>query len=168
MSEKICSVIVFVRGCKVILDNDLANLYGVTTKRLNEQVRRNIERFPVDFMFQLEYQELMGLRSQIATSKKGGRRYLPYAFTEYGVIMAANVLNSKIAIDASILIVRAFTKIRNLLLEHADLKKRLDEIEVKIAKGFSVHDQELQEIRFIISQLEEPFKKNQSKRKLGF
>jgi hypothetical protein len=105
------SLILLIRGEKVILDSDLAELYGVPTKRLNEQVRRNIERFPADFMFQLTPEESDGLRSQIATSNvpvgRGGRRYLPYAFTEHGAIMAASVLNSPQAVQTSIFVARA-------------------------------------------------------------
>jgi hypothetical protein len=105
-------VISLIRGEKVILDVDLARLYGVTTSRLNEQVRRNRQRFPEDFVFQLTAEESAILRSQIATSKsRGGRRYLPYAFTEHGAIMAANVLNSTRAV--SVQVVRAFVKLRN-------------------------------------------------------
>jgi len=118
------SIIVTVRGSRVILAADLALLYGVSTKRLNEQVKRNIVRFPEDFMFQLEIQELTALRSQFATSNKegrGGRRILPYAFTEHGAVMAANVLNSELAIDASILLVRTFIKMRSLLAEQVVL-----------------------------------------------
>jgi len=110
--ERVESVISLIRGEKVILDVDLARLYGVTTSRLNEQVRRNRQRFPEDFVFQLTAEESAILRSQIATSKsRGGRRYLPYAFTEHGAIMAANVLNSTRAV--SVQVVRAFVKLRN-------------------------------------------------------
>ena len=165
MKTEIESLIITARGCRVILDSDLASLYGVLTKRLNEQVRRNKARFPDDFMFRLNIQEVRDLRSQFATSK-GGRRYLPYAFTEHGAVMAANILNSPIAIEASILLVRTFIRMRALFAEHDELKKRLQEIERRIAKGFSDHEQELQEIRFLISQLEEPVE--QTKRKIGF
>ena len=133
--------------------------------RLNEQIKRNQDRFPNDFMFQLEIQEVTPLRSQIATSK-GGRRYKPYVFTEHGAVMAANVLNSKIAINASIMLVRTFIKMRMIFTEHADLKKRLVEIERRFANGFAQHEQELQEIRFLISELEKPM--GPSKRRLGF
>ena len=105
-----------VRGYKVMLDFDLADLYGTLTKRLKEQVRRNIERFPEDFMFELTRQEFINLRSQIATSSWGGLRYLPFAFTEHGVAMLPNVLQSKRAIDVSIQIVRAFVAMRHFLL----------------------------------------------------
>jgi phage regulator Rha-like protein len=159
------STIFVVRGHRVILDSDLAALYGVSTKRLNEQIKRNHDRFPDDFMFQLEFQEVTSLRSQFATSK-GGRRYKPYAFTEHGAVMAANVLNSKVAINASIMLVRTFIKMRMIFAEHADLKKRLVEIERHLAHGFAQHEEELQEIRFLISQLEKPLES--SKRRLGF
>ena len=157
-----------IRAQRVVLDVDLANLFGVSTKRLNEQVKRNLERFPLDFMFQLTYQEVSALRSQYATSKvgRGGRRYLPFAFTEHGAVMAANVLDSPIAVEASILIVRAFIRLREMLLEHADLWRRLQEIESRLAKGFASHEQELQEIRFLIAQLEQPA--HVKTRRIGF
>jgi hypothetical protein len=144
------------RGERVILDLDLAELFGVTTKRLNEQVKRNQERFPEDFMFQLSDQEVGDLRSQFATAKWSKRRGLPYAFTEHGAVMAANVLNSPIAVHASIVVVRAFVRIRRVLTEHADLKHRLDEIERRLVRGFAEHEQELLEIRFLINGLEQP------------
>ena len=157
-----------VRGQRVVLDQDLADLYGVTTKRLNEQVKRNRDRFPQDFMFQLTDQEVNVLRSQFATSKesRGGRRYLPYAFTEHGTVMAANVLNSPIAIESSILMVRACMRLRAILLEHTDLKRRLQDIEGRLARGFAAHEQELQEIRLLIAQLEQPI--TVKKRSIGF
>jgi len=107
--------IYFIRNQRVMLDHDLAELYEVETRRLNEQVKRNIERFPEDFMFQLNKNEYDELRSQIATSKRGGRTYLPYAFTENGVAMLSSVLNSKKAIQVNIQIMRAFTRLRNLI-----------------------------------------------------
>ncbi len=160
--------IITLRGQRVILDSDLAELYGVTTKRLNEQTRRNASRFPSDFMFQLKDQEVTSLRSQSATSNigRGGRRYSPYAFTEHGVVMAANILNSHIAIEASITIVRAFMRMRSMFAEHAELKHRLEGLEQRLAKGFAHHEEELREIRFMIAQLEKPV--SSSKRKIGF
>jgi len=136
-----------VRSQRVVLDKDLAELFGVTTYRLNEQIKRNRQRFPHDFMFQLTDQEVSALRSQTAISKKGrgGRRYLPYAFTEHGVVMAANVLNSPIAVESSVLIVRAFIRLREMLREHSDLKQRLEKSVVRLARGFAAHEQELQE-----------------------
>ena len=118
---------------------------------------------------QLTNQEVSNLRSQIATLDKGRgqhSKYLPYAFTEHGAVMAANVLNSQIAIEASILIVRAFIRMREIILEHGDLKKRLQEIESRLARGFAAHEQELQEIRFLISKLEQPIEIK--KRRIGF
>ena len=106
-----------IRGVRVILDSDLAALYGVPTKRLNEQYRRNRKRFPEDFAFQLTAKETNSLRSQIATSSShGGRRYRPYAFTEHGALMAANILNSARAVQMSIFVIRAFVKMREALL----------------------------------------------------
>jgi hypothetical protein len=140
-----------IRGFRVILDKDLAELYSINVKRLNEQVRRNIERFPEDFMFQLRFQEVSNLRSQIATSslqvhetidksekRYGGRRYLPYAFTEYGAIMAANVLNSPIAVQASIKVVRTFVHMREMVVSHKELSQRLAELEKKYDAQFKV------------------------------
>lgn len=157
-----------IRAQRVVLAHDLAELYGVTTYRLNEQIKRNRERFPLDFMFQLTAEEVGGLRSQFAISNKsrGGRRYLPYAFTEHGAVMAATVLNSPVAVEASILLVRAFIRLREMLREHVDLKRRLQDIEIRLAKGFTAHEQELQEIRFLISQLEKPV--DSKKGKIGF
>lgn len=135
----------------------------------NEQVKRNKRRFPKDFLFQLTDRELGGLRSQNATLEKGRgqhSKYPPYAFTEHGDVMAANVLNSPVAIEASILIVRAFIRMREVIHEHGDLKKRLQEIERRLAKGFAAHEQELLEIRFLISQLEQPIEGH--KRRIGF
>ena len=166
MPSELEYIIIDLRGIRIVLDIDLAMLYGVTAKRLNEQVKRNKARFPDDFMFQLNNQEVSQLRSQFATAKWTMRRSNPYAFTEHGVVMAANVLNSRIAIDASILLVRTFMKMRSILAEHVDLKKRLQEIERRIAKGFSQHEQELQEIRFMIAQLEKPIEIKKSR--LGF
>ena len=123
-----------------MLDSDLAELYGVTTKRLNEQVRRNLSRFPDDFMFQLTESETRLLRSQIATSKegRGGRRYLPYAFTEQGVAMLSSVLNSERAIKANIEIMRAFVRLRQILASHADLARKLEALEKKYDAQFKV------------------------------
>ena len=130
--------IYLIRGHKVMLDSDLAELYGVPTKRLNEQVRRNDRRFPDDFMFQLSDEEAESLRSQNATSKKGGRRYLPYAFTEQGVAMLSTVLNSDRAIEVNIQIMRTFVKLREMVVSRRDLARRLDELEKKYDKQFSI------------------------------
>src|SRR5213593_202721 len=110
------SAIHLIRGHRVMLDSDLAAIYGVTTKRLNEQLKRNRPRFPDDFAFQLTLQEFTNLRSQSATSKgRGGRRYLPWVFTEHGALMLANVLNSDVAIQASVRVVRAFVRLRQMV-----------------------------------------------------
>jgi hypothetical protein len=154
------------RGKRVILDLDLAATYGVSTKRLNEQVKRNRGRFPEDFMFQLKDQEVAELRSQNATAKWTMRRALPYAFTEHGAVMAANVLNSPVAITASILVVRAFIRLRELIAEHEDLRRRLYEIERRLSKGFAEHEEELRELRFLIYKLQQP--EPPTKRRIGF
>ncbi|HEU0204308.1 MAG TPA: ORF6N domain-containing protein [Burkholderiaceae bacterium] len=131
------------RGQKVLLDNDLAALYGVETRRLNEQVRRNPERFPGDFMFQLSSDEFSGLMSQIATSNpgRGGRRKLPLAFTEHGALMAATVLNSPRAVEVSLYVVRAFVQLREVLATHKELAKRLAELEQQTEALALKHDQ---------------------------
>jgi leucyl aminopeptidase len=142
--ERIEQTILVIRGERVIFDADLAKLYGVTAKRLNEQVRRNRERFPEDFMFQLTKEEFAeigasNLRSQIATSRShGGRRYLPYVFTEHGAIMAANVLNSKRAVQTSVEVVRAFVRLRQMLASNAELARKLEELERKYDRQFKV------------------------------
>ena len=133
--------IFMIRGHKVMLDSDLAELYAVPTKRLNEQVRRNITRFPSDFMFQLSEDEAASLRSQIATLKKRRgehRKYLPYAFTEQGVAMLSSVLNSERAIHANIAIMGAFLKLREMLATHKDLARKLNEMEKKYDAQFRV------------------------------
>lgn len=157
-----------VRGQRVVLDRDLAELYGVTTYRLNEQVKRNKDRFPEDFRFQLTDQEVTALRSQNAISKigRGGQRYLPHAFTEHGAVMVATVINSKIAVEMSILVVRAFIQLREMLQQHTEFKRRLQDIEIRLSKGFAAHEQELREIRFLIAQLEQPLPVK--KRRIGF
>lgn len=138
--EHIESKILLIRGQKVMLDRDLAYLYGVPTKRLNEQVRRNLKRFPADFMFQLTEEEVMVLRSHFATSKtgRGGSRYHPYAFTEQGVAMLSSVLHSERAIQINILIMRAFVKLRQILSSHRELAKKLEDMERKYDAQFKV------------------------------
>ena len=155
--------IYLIRGQKVMLDKDLATLYAVPTKRLNEQVKRNIERFPEDFMFRLTIEEAGSSRSQFATLKKGQNiKYLPYAFTEQGVAMLSTVLNSKRAIQVNIAIMRAFVKLREILSTHKELSHKLSQLERKIEK----HDGEIQGIFEAIRQLMTPSKK--SKRRIGF
>src|SRR5271155_5239325 len=129
--ELIEQKIYLIRGCKVMLDSDLAALYEVPTKRVNEAVRRNLDRFPADFMFQLTLEELENLRSQFATSssRHGGRRFQPYAFTEHGVAMLSSVLSSTRAVALNILIIRAFVRLREYLMTHHDLARQLEDVE---------------------------------------
>lgn len=130
--ETITQRILLLRGQKVLLDTDLAALYDVPTKCFNERVRRNLERFPADFMFQLTGDEWAALRSQIATLKTGRgqhRKYLPHASTEHGAIMAATILNSPRATEVSVYVVRAFVRLRKMLASNAELAKRLDNLE---------------------------------------
>lgn len=127
--------IYFIRGQSVMLDSDLADLYQVQTKRINEQVKRNHSRFPIDFMFQLTQNEWSVLKSQIATSRGwGGRRNLPYAFTEHGVLMHSSVLNSESAIQVNILIMRTYTKMRQLLMDSKDLILKVANMEHSIVE----------------------------------
>jgi len=137
-AERIQQCIYLIRKQKVILDKDLAALYGVPTKRLNEQVQRNTGRFPSDFMFQLNDAEAETLRSQIATSKKGrgGRRYNPYAFTEQGVAMLSSVLRSKRAVEVNIAIMRTFVKLRKILADNALLRRKFEAMERKYDEKF--------------------------------
>lgn len=133
--------IYLIRSQKVMLDSDLAKLYGVQIKRLNEQVRRNLKRFPADFMFQLTKEETNSLRSQAATLKNGRgehRKYLPYAFTENGVAMLSSVLNSERAIEVNIQIMRTFIKLREMLLTHKDLQRKIEDLEKKYDAQFKV------------------------------
>lgn len=161
--ERIEQSILAIRGHKVMLDGDLAQLYGVTTKRLNEQVRRNSERFPADFMIQLSKEEYENLRSQFATSslKHGGRRTLPYAFTEQGVAMLSSVLNSQRAIDVNIAIMRTFVKLRELLLSHKDLARKLEAMEKKYDSQFKI-------VFDAIRQLTQPPETPVKKGRIGF
>jgi hypothetical protein len=136
----------------VMLDQDLAELYDVPTKRLNEQVKRNIDRFPGDFMFQLTDEEFENLRSQIATSSWGGRRVPPYAFTEHGVLMLSSVLNSERAISVNIQIMRIYTKMRELLMTNQEILLKLEQLERKT----DAHDEDIQVIFAYLKQLLDP------------
>lgn len=153
-----------IRNQKVMLDSDLAELYGVETKRLNEQIRRNLDRFPEDFMFQLTVSEWQSLRSQIATSKigRGGRTYLPNVFTEHGVLMLSSVLNSPQAISVNIQIVRVFTKLRKLLNENSELKLEIDDIKRKLKN----QDKNIELVFSYIDELTE--KKAKPRKRIGF
>lgn len=139
-TEIIENKIYLIRGHKVMLDRDLAKLYGLPTHRLNEQVKRNLERFPDDFMFQLSKEEAEALTSQFAISKKGrgGRRYLPYVFTQECVAMLSSVLHSRRAIAVNIQIMRVFVRLRQLLVSHKDLARKIEELESKHDAQFRV------------------------------
>ena len=138
-AARIESRILLIRGHKVMLDSDLAALYGVATKVLVQADKRNVERFPQDFMFQLSREEFTILRSQSVTSSQwGGRRYPPYAFTEQGVAMLSSVLRSKRAVLVNVEIMRTFVRLRRLMASHAELQRRLDELERKYDKQFKV------------------------------
>lgn len=156
------NLIIEIRDQKVILDSDLAMLYDVETKKLNQAISRNVERFPEDFMFQLTNEEFQNLRSQFATSSWGGRRYPPYAFTEHGAIMAASVLNSPRAVEMSVFVVRAFVKLRTLALQYKELTRKLAQIEERLGE----HDTAILEIVNTIRQLMEPPKPK--KKEIGF
>jgi len=151
-----------IRGHKVMLDSDLAELYGVETKRLNEQIHRNLDRFPEDFMFQLNESEFKNLKSQIATSSWGGRRKLPYALTEHGVLMLSSVLNSQQAIQVNIQIVRIFTRLRNLLSEHTELKLEIADIKTHLQN----HDKNIELVFSYLDKLID--KENQPRKRIGF
>ena len=158
--ERITSKIYLIRGQKVMLDEDLAGLYGVETRTLVQAVKRNKGRFPADFMFQLSKNEFDSLRSQIVISKgKGGRRYPPYAFTEQGVAMLSSVLNSRRAIQVNIQIMRAFSKLREMLSTHEDLKRKIEAMEKK-------YDQQFQIVFEAIKQLLET--ESKPRKKIGF
>ncbi len=158
------SQITILRHQKVILDTALAELYNVPVKRLNEQTKRNRGRFPADFMFQLSPRENKCLRSQFATSNigRGGRRSLPYAFTEHGAIMAATVLNSEQAVEMSVFVVRAFVRLREMLAANKELAGRIEELE----KHLETHDGAIQEIIKVIKRLMNPPLSRRSK--IGF
>lgn len=165
--ERIESRILIVRGHKVILDADLAEFYGVPTKRLNEQVKRNPHRFPPDFMFRLTKEEFEEWRSQIATSNpaaKMGLRRPPYAFTEHGALMLASVLNSERAAQVSVFVVRAFMKLRQLLATHHELAGKLAELE----RAVIGHDQVIRQLVDAIRQLMAPPSDAERRRRIGF
>ena len=162
--ELVINKIYFIRGQKVMLDKDLAELYGVETKVLNQAIKRNSDRFPEDFMFQVNEEEWQSLRSQIVTSKagRGGSRYLPFAFTEQGVAMLSSVLNSETAIRVNIQIIRVFTRMRQMLLTHKDILLQLEKMERKLTG----HDEDIQLIFKYLKQLLNP--PQQPRRRIGF
>ena len=150
--ERIDSMILTIRGQKVMLDSDLAVIYGVTTKQLNQQFRRNRKRFPKDFAFEFARQDVAQMRSQFVTSSRRNLLRSPMAFTEHGAIMLASVLNSPVAVAASVAVVRAFVRLRELAITHKDLAAKLDELETKV-KG---HDESLKQVFQALRQIMSP------------
>ena len=162
--EGVISKIHLIRNHKVMLDIDLSELYQVSTGRLNEQVKRNVRRFPKDFMFRLTKEEWDSLRSQNAISKKGrgGRRYAPLAFTEHGVLMLSSVLNSERAIQVNIQIMRVYSKLKGMIMDHKDLLLRLERVEAKANK----HDEDFKIVFDHLKELLNPM--TEPMRKIGF
>ncbi|MEY2483197.1 MAG: hypothetical protein QOK24_1725 [Verrucomicrobiota bacterium] len=157
------SAIHLIRGQRVMLDSDLAQIYEVSTKQLNQQLKRNRNRFPEDFAFQLTANEFVSLRSQIVTSKtRGGRRYLPWVFTEHGSLMLASVLNSEVAIQASVRVVRAFVRLREMVAANAQLATKLKDLERRLDS----HDETIVDLFAALKRLLEPAAK--PKREIGF
>ena len=161
--ERIFNKIFLIRGKKAMLDSDLANLYGVSTKVFNQAVKRNIRRFPEDFMFQLTEQEVEILKSQIVTSNngRGGRRYKPFAFTEQGVAMLSSVLNSERAIQVNIQIIRSFVRIRQLVATNEQLARKLRELEKR-------YDSQFKQVFRVITKLMVPEVDPKAEEKIGF
>ena len=157
--ENITGLIYLIRGRKVMLDQNLAELYGVETKRLKEQVRRNIERFPEDFMFELSKKEYENLRSQFATSSWGGTRYAPMAFTEHGVLMISSVLKSDKAVQVNIQIMRAFTKLRHLIFDNIELRREIENLRADTDGKFRIIFETLDQLLTVESK---------PKKKIGF
>jgi len=165
--EIVMQKIYWIRGRNVMLDQDLAELYDIKTKRLNEQVKRNISRFPDDFLFQLNKEEFNNLKSQFATSSWGGRRTPPLAFTDYGVLMLSSVLYSDRAIKVNIQIIRIFTKMREILLTHKNVVSQLEQMQDKLAE----HDNNILLIFEYIKQLEHEKQhkiEQQDRKKIGY
>ncbi len=178
-SQGIEPMILSIRGQKVVLDMELARIYGVTTKVFNQAVKRNRRKFPQDFMFQLTVEEYEGLRSQIATSNRSqivtgsqrhrNPRYVPYAFTEHGAVMAANILRSNREIQMSVFVVRAFIRMRQMLIEQRGLARKLSELEKELTARLDVHEIAINEmfmqIKRLLSSLSEP---EPTKKRIGF
>lgn len=164
IEQKILNRIYVVRGQKVMLDEDLAEMYNVQTKRLNEQVKRNINRFPKDFMFTLTEKDYENLKSQNATSSWGGRRKLPNAFTEQGVAMLSSILNSDTAIEVNIRIIRVFTKLKEYALTHKEILLQLAKLEKEV-KGNS---RDIENIFMVLKELLEKESKIIPRRRIGF
>ena len=157
--ENITGMIYLIRGQRVMLDRDIAELYGVETKRLKEQVKRNIERFPEDFMFELSTREYGILRSHFATSSWGGTRYIPMAFTEHGILMISSVLKNDKAVQVNIQIMRAFMKMRQMVFDNAELRKQIDELKADTDGKFRIVFETLDQLLII---------ENRPKKKIGF
>jgi phage regulator Rha-like protein len=164
LASAVESRILLLRHQRVILDTDIAELYGVPVKVLNQQVKRNRERFPADFVFRLTSKENEVLRSQFVTSKqgRGGRRYAPYAFTEHGAIMAATVLNSERAVQMSVFVVRAFVRLREMLATNRKLAGKIDELENRL----DTHDSTIQDLIEAIKELMKP--EDPPRKSIGF
>ena len=163
--QKILNRIYVVRGEKVMIDSDLAEMYGVETKQLKRQVKRNSDRFPKDFMFELTKKELENLRSQIGTSSWGGTRYMPMAFTEQGVAMLSSILNSKTAIEVNIRIIRVFTRLREYAMTHKEILLQLAKLEKEV-KGNS---KDIENIFMVLKELvEKQIKPAVPRQKIGF
>ena len=165
--EIVMNKIYFIRGQKAMLDSDLAELYEVETKILNQAVKRNLDRFPADFMFELTKQEYEFLRSQIVTLEKGKgkhRKYLPLAFTEHGVLMLSSILNSKQAIAVNIQIMRIFTRIRQMLMDNTELRLEIE----KIRKKIDNHDKNMEIVFQYLDELLEKKENPKNRRQIGY
>lgn len=162
--EIIMNKIFYIRNQKVMLDSDLAELYGVETRRLNEQVARNIDRFPGDFMFKLSVIEFESLMSQIAISKRGGRRTLPYVFTEHGVLMLSSVLNSKQAIQVNIQVMRIFTRIRQMFVDNTEIRLEVEKIKSKLDN----QDKNMEIVFRYLDELLEKKEEHKPRKRIGY
>ena len=162
--EVITSKIYLIRNQRVMLDRDLATLYGVETKVLNQSVHRNLDRFPDDFMFQLNSQEFDNLKSQIVTSSWGGLRKIPFAFTENGIAMLSSILKSKNAVRTNILIMRVFTKLRNLMASNEELREKVAQLDHKQKKT----DDDIAMLISAVNMLLEPQPEDRNPRRIGF
>ena len=165
-------LILSIRGHRAILDEDLARIYGVATKHFNRAVKRNADRFPSDFVFQLTVEEYGLMRCQNGTSKpiRGGRRYLPYAFTEHGAIMAATILNTPHAVQMSVFVVRAFVKMRAMLVSQKDLARKLADLDKKLTERLDLHDRAIGDIiqQIMLLLTPPPSEPEPPKKKIGF
>lgn len=169
--QKILNRIYVIRGEKVMLDRDLAEMYGVETRVLNQSIKRNLNRFPKDFMFQLSEKEFKNLISQNVTSSWGGTRKLPYAFTEQGVAMLSSVLNSETAIEVNIRIIRVFTKMREFALTHKEILMQLAKLEKEVSSNNSNterNSKDIENIFMVLKELLEKESKPTPRNKIGF